>query len=266
MKNLKIKVTASLVAIFGIVALILSLWPTVESQEANQITLENMTRSLVVESVRESTSINNQREFEVTFRNDYDKAIASYCVQVYETQDGKTKSYVVERGGLILGWVLDPNQTKNEKFRSGAESDVVLRVAAVIFEDGTGDGDSEELSKLKDVRSGVRHGFQKIRPLFKKVADTPDVLRTENSLSDLAKKVRKLEDKDVPSNFRRGFALVKGYLATELNNLNDGRNRNSSAIDPVHEVGKKLVEIDVVLRKLMLDVPDDQQNGRGREN
>lgn len=241
-------------AAFGVTGF--AVWRSVQSKDVERVFIENKTRSLQVESIKDLGEKNNRKEIEITFRNNYEKPIAAYRVRVSEEFDGKTEVSAVERGGLIVGWVLKPKDIKVEKFIINSEGKTYLTIAAVIFEDGTGDGEIAELNRLQEIRVGVRMGFQKIVPILQDAAKTSESLSSDTAIQSLEEKIKQLSDKDVPNNSKRGFALAKSYVSLELNDIKDAKARNPN-FNAETEIAAKLSEIESALTKLSVNLPSN---------
>lgn len=251
--------TLLILTAFGIAGF--AIWKSVQSKSIEQVSIENKTRFLIVESIKELGEKNNRSEIEITFKNNYDKPIASYRVRVSEEFDGRTDVSAVERGGLIVGWVLRPNETKVEKFIINSEGKTHLTIAAVIFEDGTGDGEIVELNRLKEIRVGVQMGFQKIVPILQDAAKTGESFSSDTAIQSLEEKIKKLNDEDVPDNSKRGFALAKSYVNLELKDIRDAKTRNPN-FNPNNEAATKLTEIESALTKLSVNLPSNSGKQR----
>lgn len=247
--------------LFTILGIVVVVWATSKNYNTDRIRIENKTRSLLVESVKESIKSNR---VEVSFRNNYEKPIAAYRVRVTEEFNGKTDESAVERGGLIVGWVLRPNEIKVEEFPVNPKSKTNLTIAAVIFEDGTGDGEINELTILQEVRVGVRMGFQKIFPILQDAMKTKESFSSDSAIQSLEKKIKQLNDEDVPDNSKRGFALAKGYMSIELRDIRDKKTRNTN-LNIETETLTKLTEVESALTKLSINPPSNANKER-RQN
>lgn len=251
-----------ILTVFGIAGF--AIWKSVQSKNVERVSVENKTRSLTVESVKESSEKNKRSKFEITLKNNYDKSIAAYRVRVSEEFAGKTDVSVVERGGLIVGWVLNPNEIKVEEFIIKPEVKTILTIAAVIFEDGTGDGEIVELTRLQEIRVGVRLGFQKIIPILQNAAKTGESFSSNSVIQSLEEKIKQLDDKDVPDESKPGFALAKSYMSIEMKDIKDAKTRNSNfSVDTV--VAAKIAEIESALTKLSINLPSNVSKER-RQN
>jgi hypothetical protein len=252
----KMSVFALLIlTVFGIAGF--AIWKSVQSKTVEQVSIQNKTSSLVVESVKGLDKKNNRNEVEITFRNNYDKSVAAYRVRVSEEFNGETNVSAVERGGLIVGWVLRPNETKVEKFILNSEGKSHLTIAAVIFEDGTGDGEIVELNRLQEIRAGVRIAFQKIVPLLREAAKTQESFLFDTAIQPLEEKIKQLDDEDVPDNSKRGFALAQSYINLELKDIKEAAARNSN-FNAKAEFAGKLSEIESALTKLSVNLPSNK--------
>ncbi len=259
--NTKHIVALLILTVFGIFGF--TVWSSVLSKNVERVFIENKTHSLIAESVRELDEKNNQSIVEVSLRNSYDKPISAYRVRVSEEFDGKKEVSGVERGGLIVDWVLKPNEIKVEKFLVKSKGKTYLTIAAVLFEDGTGDGETAELTRLQEIRVGVRMGFQRIAPILE------NTVKSDSSLSDTAiqsieEKIKQLNDEDIPDKSKPGFALARGYMSIELKDIREQKSRNSN-FNINLEVNTKLAKIESALAKFSVNLPSDT-NKKSRQN
>lgn len=234
-----------------------AIWKSVQSESIERVSIENKTRSLIVESVKESGKKNDRSEIEITLRNNYDKSIAAYRVRVAEESAGETNVSAVERGGLIVGWVLRPNETKVEKFIVNSEGKTHLTIAAVIFENGTGDGEVVELNKLQEIRVGVRMAFQKIVPMLRNVAKISEFSSSDTAIQSLEENITQLSDEDVPDDSKRGFAFAKSYISLELKDIKEAKARSSN-FNVEAKIADKVSEIELALTKLSANLPSNK--------
>lgn len=250
-----------ILTVFGIVGF--TVWSSAQSKNVERVFVENKTRSLVVESVKELGEKNDQSMVEVSLKNSYDQPISAYRVQVFEEFDGKKEMSAVERGGLIVDWVLKPKEIKVEKFLIKSKGKTHLTIAAVLFEDGTGDGETADLTRLQEIRVGGRMGFQRIASILK------DTVENESSLSDTAiqsmeEKIKQLSDENIPDKSKPGFALATGYINIELKDIRDEKSRNSD-FNANSEVVTKLAKIESALTKFSINLPPNTGKER-RQN
>lgn len=249
--------------VFGIVGFVV--WQSVQSKSIESVVIENKTQSLIVESVEEAEKNDNQITILVSLKNNYKKAISAYRIRVSEKFKGTSDDSAVERGGLMIDWVLNPSETKIEKFIVNPEGKTYLTVAAVIFEDGTGDGEPLELAKLQDIRVGVLLGLQKVNEIYKDNSKKGNSFSSEESINDFQEKIEQLDDRDVPDNSKRGFALVKSYLKIELNDIKGGKAVDAN-FNPETEIMNKLSEIETLLIKFPTNLPSEKGGSKNEKN
>jgi hypothetical protein len=202
-----------------------AVWNSAQSKNIERIIIENKTRALIVESVKDLDKGGDKSLFEVKLRNNGDKPISYYRFYISDDSTKKGDLHGVEKGGLTDGWTLKPNETSTNRFSADKTGKVFLVVAAVLFEDGTGDGAPDALSSLQEIRAGVVLGFQKIIPFIKEETKTSDSLATDTAIGELEKKVRQMDEKEIPDVFKRGFAQTQSYVKFELQALREKMNR-----------------------------------------
>ena len=222
-----------------------------QSNSIGRLRIENKTRSLAIESMKDLGEVQAgaQNRFEVTVRNGYDKPIVTYRFRVVDSLTGKKTINAVERGGMMGDWDLPPNGADVIAFSAASEGAVVLTVAAVLFEDGTGDGNTSDLLRLQEIHAGVKTAFQKIAPILRQAANTDDSVVPDAAIQLLEDEVASINDREVPVNQRRGFAQAKDYVRLELSDLKNNL-RSKPNLKHKAEFTKKLEKIEKALAKM----------------
>lgn len=237
----------------------LGIWSVVESKTAQGVTVENKTRALEVKGIEQSTVGDGSQIVQVSLRNVSKKPIAVYSVEVVEILNGKKDFSNVERGGLVVGWILRPNEIQIEKFPIKTGVETQLTISAVLFEDGMGDGDPKEVRRLQEIRVGIRMGFQKMLSILKESVRTGESLDGP-VLQEMASKIEKLDDEGVPMRSKRGFYLARGYVLMELKDIAAEKNFNGSSREG--EITKSIGEIESALLKFSTSTPAGKAKGR----
>lgn len=227
--------------IFGIAGFVV--WSSAQSKNVERVIIENKTRSLAVESISELDNGGELSKFEVTVKNNYDKPISIYRFRMSDDSTKKGDIHAVERGGLTDGWTLKPNETAVTRFSADKQGKVFLIVAAVLFEDGTGDGLVTDVTSLQDVRKGVLLGFQKLIPFLKDEAETSNFLSSETAFEDLKNKIERADDDIIPDVSKRGFGLVQGFIKMEIQDLRE-KIKSKSDLDANAEFLSKIAEME----------------------
>jgi uncharacterized protein (UPF0147 family) len=232
-------------------AAVVIVWATNRQKNINtdRFRMENKTRSLAVESVENSREVQGRSQFAVTVRNGYDKPIVAYSIRVEDGSTDKDTISAVERGGLVDDWSLPPNATDIAHVSASSEGNIVLTIFAVMFEDGTGDGDTDDLMRLQEVRAGVKLAYQRIAPILRRAANETNAVGSDEATQSLEGEVASINDKEVPMNLRRGFAQAKAYIGSELKELKD-KVRSKPSLKYGEEVNKKAKELEKALAKL----------------
>lgn len=230
-------------------AAVVVVWATNGHNTTNRLRIENKTRSLNVESVTDLGEVHGRSRFAVTVRNGYDKPIVAYSIRVEDNSTDKDTISASERGGLVDDWSLQPNATDAAHVFAASEGEVVLTIFAVLFEDGTGDGDNNDLTRLQEVRAGIKLAYQRIAPILRRAASQNRTVISEAAIQSLKNEVASISDREVPMNLRRGFDQAKDYIDSELKNLKDNLH-SEPGIKSGAEIDKKAKEIEKVLAKL----------------
>ncbi len=246
-------------AVFGIAGF--KVWNSVQSKNVDRVSVENKTRSLSVESIKDLGENADLSIFEVKVKNNYDKPIVMYRFRISDETTPKGEINGVEKGGLVDDWTLKPNETTVTRFSAAAKGKVSLIIAAVLFENGTGDGERNDLTSLEEVRIGVVSGFQKIVPILQEVVNTNGMAISEEQIQTVTKKIEQLDDKNIPDNSKRGYMLVKDYMIFELNEINKKINSDSN-FNLGEKFAAKSGEFEARLAKLNGRVPSNSEKER----
>ncbi len=231
-----------------------SLWNSVQSKNLEKVSVENETSSLEIESIRELKQQNqNQDVIEVLVKNISKKNITTLRFRQIGEFDDKNEIHAVERGGLEISWSLKPNETHAEKFIISSKEKVKIIIAAVSFDDGTGNGNRADLIKLQENRVGVMAGYFKIAGTIREYLNSGEMFTSNEAIESLKEKIQKLDNKDVPQNSKSGFRLVIDYLVIELEDMKKQENTISN-LDNKQTILDKLTKIDLLLTKFQNDL------------
>ena len=230
-------------------AAVVTVWATNEHNNPDRLSIENKTRSLTVESVTDLGEARGRSRFGVTVRNGYDKPITAYRFRVVDNLTAKDTINAVERGGLVDDWSFQPQATDVAYVSASSAGEVVLTVAAVLFEDGTGDGDTNDLTRLQEIRAGIKLAYQRIVPILRRAAGENRAVVSEAVIQSLENEVVSLSERGVPMNLRRGFDQAKDYVGSELKELKKNL-RSESNLKYGAEIDKKAKAIEEALSKL----------------
>jgi len=264
MKYFHKKQIIALLIVFGFGIAALSVWSFAQSKNIDRVIVENKTRSLIVESVKSVTETGETSTFEIKFKNNNDKPISIYSLRVSDELTDKDTISGVEIDGLADGWILKPNEEHSTRFSAAAKGKIILTVAAVLFEDGTGDGDTIELIRLQEIRVGVWMAFNKIIPLLKKSLKTGPSFLTAPQIELLEKEVSQLSDKDVPDNSKPGFAFARNYIGYELKDIRINTQK-APGFSPAEKIAEKFNQFEATFAKLSVNLPAKIGNEGGQK-
>lgn len=252
--NKKHLVALSILFAFGLVGI--TAWSSVQSENVERVIIENKTRSLQVEAVKELGSTGNISKFEISLRNNYDKPVSIYRFRVSDKLFDKDAVTAIEQGGFLDKWLIKPNETSVSKFSANSKGKVFLTIVAVLFEDGTGDGNAGDVIRLQEIRTGVFMGFKEIVPILQESAKADESLSSEAMIQSLEERIKQINDKDIPDNLKRGFAQAKSYVSLELKDVRENISLKPN-FNPRADVIDKLVEIESALTKLTVNLPSN---------
>ena len=229
-------------------------WARKANHGISQLQVGNKTRSLIVESITELGTVQvgqkKLRQFKVTVKNGYSQPVVAYAFEQQDLTVGNGTVGGVETNGASVGWALAPNATDETLFTAPAQGEVVISVAAVLLEDGRGDGDTARLARLKEVRAGVKVAYQQIMPLLRRASNSTadqgsaaDLLSLENEISGT------VDEQTVHANLRRGFADAKNLLLSELRQLQN-QARSGRKVEYRSEIAKIKARVEERVAKL----------------
>ncbi|HJU56813.1 MAG TPA: hypothetical protein VJ715_19670 [Pyrinomonadaceae bacterium] len=218
---------------------------------AARVRVENKTSSLAVVSVKNLGKAETQSlsQFAVTVKNNSGKPVIAYSIRVEDGLTDKAAISAVERGGLIDDWSLAPNATDVVQVSAASAGEVVLTLYAVMFEDGRGEGDRNDLRRLHEVRAGVKLAYQRMAPILRRAAKENGTATPDAAVQALEKELASVSETAVPMNFRRGFAQARRFVGVELDEVK-GSLRRDPSLKHGAEINRKLGTIEKALARL----------------
>lgn len=122
--------------------------------------VNNQTQALRIASLTDRGGVGTKHTFEISVVNVSDKAIVEYT---FFKKDGSA----LTTSGATTGWSLAPGESDAVKADLGPGETITL--AALLFADGTGQGDAGELTRMKDYRVGVEEQYRRAVPILNQV-------------------------------------------------------------------------------------------------
>lgn len=182
-----------------IIATAISSQATREKQTGTIVRVENKLHVLQIVSIREINLGNGMNHvFNLEVMNTSDKAVVSY---VLLNKNGSS----VTSTGATTGWSLAPGETNIETVSvNGNEYPPIL--FAALLEDGTGDGDPQEVSRMRDYRAGVEKQFQRAIPILQGAKNAPESAQASAVLDELQSRLSALPEEAVGPNVSLGMA------------------------------------------------------------
>lgn len=193
------------------------------SQPSNDPRIFNSTTSLVIESITEVESSqaapNRQRTFKLILRNGYTQPVVAYSFRQLDASVPGNSFAGFETNGATNGWVLPPNATDTTYFSAPTKGEIVLTLEAVVLEDGTAEGEIEAVSRIRDVRAGVKMAYDRIVPLLRGAATSSETVAPDEVIQSVDNQVSALPQAEIPPNLRRGFHEGKQFVITNWQEL-----------------------------------------------
>ncbi len=208
-------------------------------QTSKDVRVEYKTNSLVAEDlveIRRSKNRGDQgdpttlRTFEVKLRNNSEKPIVYFSLVVKDATTTEKSTSGFERNGMTDEWSLLPNEVDVNRFFPASEGEVVLVVEAVLFNDGTGEGDSTELLRLRNHRAGMKLAYQEIAPLLQRSLNEKENVDPVSTLQSLEKEVASMSEEKAPMNQKRGYIQAKRYIIHQLEDLRNSLSSKSKLV------------------------------------
>jgi len=128
-----------------------------------------------------------------------------------------------------MGWQLAPGETDVVTVSPG-EGDLTL--AAALFEDGTGQGEPDYLTRMRDYRAGIEQQFKRAIPILRQATDaSADSASTvlEAILSRLSGLPEPPVGGDVSPDKAAGFYHAKQFIQRQVQTSADGLQESKSA-------------------------------------
>ena len=225
-------------------------WARKANHDIPQLQVGNKTRALIVESIADLGTFQagnkQRRRFRVTVKNGYSQPVVAYVFDEKHKYIGERTTGGIETNGAVVGWELPPNGTDPTNFAVPANTEVVITLAAVLLKDGTGDGDFEPLSRLKENREGVKIAYQQIVPLLRRTLESNENPVTDAVIESLENEISVTADeKKLYINLRSSFLEAKNLILRDLRELR-GHGR---ALEHRSEVSKIKARVEDLLAK-----------------
>lgn len=236
------------------VVLIVSLdaWGQNANKDIAQLEVANKTTALLVESVAELGNVpagkKQIRRFKITVKNGYPQPVVAYSFNQKDNAVGEGSNAGTEMNGSTIGWTLAPDATHATEFYTASEGTVVLTLAAVLLKDGSGDGDAETLSRLKEVRAGVKLAYEQIIPLLGRASESNENSGSATVVQSLEEEITRIADeRKVDVKLRRGFRNAKDLVLADLHEL---KARPGPYLEYPVEISKIKTRVEDVLKDL----------------
>ena len=149
---------------------------------------ENKTRALEVTKL-EITPTFGDHLAQVTFTNTYDKAITAFVVTtgIYTPH---SKSTITEDFAANENAYIRPGKSYTNFFSVGEMREAGITILAVMFEDGTGEGDADEVREIIETRTGKAKVYNYFLPKIREMLDSADDNQKQEGLESLKAQIR----------------------------------------------------------------------------
>lgn len=182
------------------------------------ISVENKTNALAFISIEDKGMIPEAKErglgefslYDVVLRNNYDKPITVYYLTGRDEKTGEN-ILMEPHGTFLTKSVFKPGETIKTNFVMRFGGKAQLTAEAVIFEDGTGDGNAESVTFLQEQCKGVSLAYEQFIPVVREVLKNEDLL-TDTWIGELLKKIDSMRPDKVSTSVMRGFNMAKANL------------------------------------------------------
>lgn len=135
-------------------------------------TVESVPPKAIVESLTKLTPVSAtilaDNVLDVTLRNDYDKDVTAVAAE-YAGGHLYHREYLYSL--IASRQTLAPGATDLFHYEKPPTPGQKVRIIAVVFSDGTSDGDTEQIQWMLDVRHGIRTQLHRMLPYFESLAN-----------------------------------------------------------------------------------------------
>jgi hypothetical protein len=216
--------------------------PQISPQSGVKSSVEALTASLVE---TENTGVNRLHKIQVT--NVSDKGIVAYA---FLKKDGST----LTTDGATTGWVLAPNDSDAVTLTTGPSEELDVTLFASLSEDGTGQGDFREVSRMKDYRVGIARQFERAIPLLRAVRAGSGSAAADRAVTELRSKLVALPEEtpgeSVSPGMSSGIHHAKQFMLHQLRQpqgkIQAGTNEGLTPAD----VSRVLTKVEGALSKI----------------
>ena len=189
----------------------------IETLDLNNLPIRNMTRAIRVISIEKIEG----GMLRLTLRNGYDKwingiEISMVNVGIHE-ELGSTREHNIPPGGTYTTALPIQPHTDTDG----------IEIAAVIFEDGTADGNLEFVKPVQEQRSGERAQYKRALALIQKHLAEPDA-DTVEGLDRLESQLQSLpvhEESGKRSDYEIGLEQARNLLVVRMQFIREQQNR-----------------------------------------
>ncbi|HEY5839388.1 MAG TPA: hypothetical protein VIT19_10170 [Pyrinomonadaceae bacterium] len=198
-------------------------WSSLATRPQVEPTVASKTPSVRV-LASEKISVGGSSILAVKLQNTSSKDIEAYIIS--RGKSWVTTNYLLTEqsfaSGAIVSDLIPLSDNDSQSLNAFADSTGRFFVSAVVFSDGTGDGDARFVKMLSDERAGTRDQAKKISPhlsgLFRPGSDQ---LR---AITDLEAEIRKLPDKgneSASADYEIGLANAKRKLLKDVKDMKE---------------------------------------------
>jgi hypothetical protein len=160
------------------------------------------------------------RLIQIKFKNQYDKAITAYQVSFGKVRT--TEELIYDQKSFIL-----PGATYTTIYPiQNLMAENVISILAVIFEDGTADGDVDFIREVREIRMGKSIVLNRFLAKLQSVLD-PSSTPVTGALDDLESQVANFSgdsDTNLSANIRYGIKVGRTDLLQQVRQLKNGNN------------------------------------------
>ena len=235
----------------GVLSGMLALSGMARRPQAVQPTVESKTSAVLVLG-SEKTTVGSASILAVKLQNTSAKDIQAYTISNGSGKSWVTSNYFLSEetfaSGATLNYLIPLSGDDSQSLQVFGNSTGRFFVTAVIFTDGTGDGDARFVGMLSDERAGTRDQANRILPHLRAFS-SPGSER-DRTLADLEAKIHSLPDKgneSTSSDYDIGLSNAKRELlkrASEIKEKMQSKRLDEAAIkqEKLIRVFQKLAE------------------------
>ena len=235
---------AGLVALFGL-SILGSPRQQAHQPPAGKAQVNNETQALRVVSFADQGVSGQRQTIQIVVENVSGRPVVEYT---FFKGDGTA----LTTSGATTGWALLPGETDTVKAELKAGESLTL--AALLFADGTGQGNAEEIARMKDYREGVEEQYRRALPILNRAKNAPAAAEAKEVSDALSRQLSSLPVPAAGGGSSAGKAAgshdAKQFIEVQVGAAESGRGGSDIRPEELHsKVNRTLKHVEKSLTR-----------------